>query len=55
MRKITDWSAKRSGKAITVDGLEDGKPVKLIAERIRSDTPFPVAEVANGENVELAS
>ena len=55
--EIHNWSAKRSGAAITVTGYTDGGREILVSGivEIQSDAPFPLATTADGSRYRLVT
>lgn len=55
--KITNWSIKRSGAALTIDGVnqETGRPIKLtgVVTVDRGQDNRTIAALSNGNLVEL--
>jgi hypothetical protein len=56
MRKLKNWTAKRAGGRITIDGVdaETGKPVKVAGvDTIDPSSTNPIAAHKDGEHFEL--
>lgn len=56
MQTIRDWSAKRSGAAITIVGkFVAGGRARVAVDRIEAGSPLPVAVARDGTRFELAA